>query len=59
MSPSLEAALDKAEAHLVKGEIVEAHKVFCSVLTIFPKNERLKTGLEKSHQDLLLFRYQN
>jgi hypothetical protein len=59
MSLSLEAALDKAEAHLVKGEIGEAHKVFCLIPTIFPKKERAKKGLEKSHQDLLLFRYQN
>ena len=50
MSLSLEAALDKAEAHLVKGEIGEAHKIFCSILIIFPKNERAKKGFEKSHQ---------
>jgi hypothetical protein len=59
MSLSLEVVLNKAEAHVVKGEIGEAHKVFCSILTIFPKNERAKKGLEKSHQDLLLFRYKN
>ena len=47
MSLSLEAALDKAEAHLVKGEIGESHKIFRSILIDFPKNERAKKGFEK------------
>ena len=50
MPNSFEAALDKAEVHLGKGEIEDAEKVFRSVLAICPESGRATEGLQKIQQ---------
>ena len=50
MSKSLESALGKAEAYLGKGKIEEAEKIFRSVTTVLPENDRALEGLSKINQ---------
>jgi tetratricopeptide (TPR) repeat protein len=47
MTNFLDVALGKAEAHLGKGEIDDAEKVFRSVLAVFPESKRAVEGLQK------------
>ena len=47
MTNFLDVALEKAEAHLGKGEMDDAEKVFRSVLAVFPESKRAVEGLQK------------
>ena len=42
---SVDRALTKAKSHLKKDEILEAKKLYQSVLQVFPKNIRAQQGL--------------
>ena len=50
VSNFVEALLDKAEAHLDRGEIEDAEKIFCSVLVVFSENKRALEGMQKIQQ---------
>ena len=50
MSKFLKTALDRAEAHLVKGELEKAKSSFNSILAVFPKNNKAVEGLHKIKQ---------
>ena len=53
MPNSFEAALDKAEVHLGKGEMEDAEKIFRSVLAGFPESGRATEGLQKIQQTVV------
>ena len=50
MTKFLKTALDRAEAHLVQGEIEKAKSSFNSILAFFPKNNKAAEGLQKIKQ---------
>ena len=47
---SVDQALIKAKSYTKKGELIEAHKIYQSILKTFSKNKRAQHGLETLNQ---------
>ena len=50
MSSYLESTLDEADLYLKNGNLLDAEKIFRSVLVVFPESERAAEGFQKVQQ---------
>ena len=52
---SVEHALNKAKSNVKKGELLEAQKLYKSVLQVFPKNVRAQQGLDALKEGVQIY----